>query len=67
MLKTLQKMINNHARKVIHDNFDDITQDRILTDATQEFEALLPQIPYISGEQNSLTFNLVSFAWILAL
>ncbi len=32
-----------------------------------EFQRLMPQLPYIGGRRNPLTFNLVSTAWFLAL
>ena len=36
-------------------------------DARAEFQRLIPQLPYIGGKRNPLTFNLVSTAWFLAL
>ncbi|NCF67683.1 MAG: methyltransferase domain-containing protein [Chloroflexi bacterium] len=35
--------------------------------ARGEFRLLIPQLPYIGGKKNPLTFNLVSTAWFLAL
>jgi hypothetical protein len=39
----------------------------LLREAREEFEALLPHIPYIGGDENHLTSSLVESVWYLAL
>ena len=39
----------------------------IAADAREEFRRLIPQLPYIGGKANRLTFDLLSTAWFLAL
>jgi hypothetical protein len=41
--------------------------DTLLRQAHEEFEALLPHIPYIGGDENHLTASLLESAWALAL
>jgi hypothetical protein len=41
--------------------------ETLLREAREEFEALLPHIPYIGGDENHLTDSLVASAWCLAL
>ncbi len=40
---------------------------RVEADAREEFRRLIPQIAYVGGRANPLTFNLVSTAWYVAL
>jgi hypothetical protein len=41
--------------------------EAIIGAARQEYAALIPDLPYIGGGQNPLTWNLVTAAWFLAL
>ncbi|MGD0780522.1 MAG: L-2-amino-thiazoline-4-carboxylic acid hydrolase [Dehalococcoidales bacterium] len=47
--------------------YGEIPAYRILVEARKEFEALIPQIPYIGGDENSFTKNLVDSVRYLAL
>jgi hypothetical protein len=52
---------------VLSAEYSHVEIDAIMEEAHQEFENLLPQIPYIGGKGNRLTKNLVGSAMILAL
>jgi len=41
--------------------------DKVVDEALQEYERLIPQIPYIGGRKNSLTGNLIGTVEVLAL
>lgn len=43
-----------------------LTTETIIQEARLELEQLIPRIPYIGGNRNPLTWNLVSSAWYLA-
>ena len=44
-----------------------VDADRILGEMHEEFKGLLPRLPYIGGDKNLLTENLVVSAWFLSL
>ena len=54
-------------RPVIANHYGDDFANGLLAEARQEFEALLPKIPHIGGEENHLTGSLLESAWCLAL
>jgi len=54
-------------RPVIVSQFGDDFANSILREARQEYEALIPQIPYIGGDKNHLTGSLVGSVRYLAL
>jgi hypothetical protein len=51
---------------VVITQYGEIPAYRILQEAHQNFESLIPQIPYIGGDENNLTKNLVESVWYLA-
>jgi len=66
----LLKRFDEEARQwrpVIAGRFGEDSADTMLKDAREEFEALIPQIPYIGGDENHLTGSLVGSARYLAL
>ena len=55
------------VKPLLVQRFGDPFVSEVAVDARSEFQRLLPQLPYIGGRKNFLTFNLVSTAWFLAL
>lgn len=47
------------AKKVLSTNFDEKTLQIMLQDMRSQFEELIPRIPYIGGDENLLTRNLL--------
>ena len=45
---------------------DDLT-DSIVQNARKEFEAVIPELPYIGGKKNMMTIFLIESAYCLAL
>ncbi len=62
LMKLVLEIINNPqiAKKVLLKHVDQATFERLSEEWIQEFEGLIPQIPYIGGEKNRLTFFLVN-------
>lgn len=56
-----------HFRPALASHLDGESPDEIIGETRQEFERLLPDIPYIGGKRNSLTPILVSGTMALAL
>ncbi len=67
LLKDFDKYTRKHARKTIASNYGDHVTDTLLREGRQEYEALIPELPYIGGKKNRLTANLIASAWCLAL
>ena len=53
-------------RTVLAQRYGDGLADTILGQAREEFEALIPEIPYIGGDENHLTGSLIGSARCLA-
>jgi hypothetical protein len=53
-------------RPVVVERYDEEKADKILREARKWFENLIPQIPYIGGDENHLTKSLVESAGYLA-
>lgn len=66
LLKDFDNMIKR-VRKVLASYFGDDLADIIIEEARQEFEALIPELPYIGGKKNPLEENPVGSAYCLAL
>lgn len=56
-----------HYKKLIAQAYGNETAEAVVTETIQHFETLLPDIPYIGGEENSLTENLYLSAAMLAM
>ncbi len=56
-----------HYKKLIARAYGNETAEAVVAETIQRFEALLPDIPYIGGEENSLTENLYLSAAMLAM
>jgi hypothetical protein len=54
-------------RRALSTQFPKDEVERIIQQLQDEFRALLPRLPYIGGQQNPLTTNLVACSWFLAL
>jgi len=65
LLKSFDKALKP-ARKVFVTNFGDGLVDRILEDARQEYEALIPELPYW-GKNNMMTGFLIGSSYFLAI
>jgi hypothetical protein len=48
-------------------HFGDDLADTILKETYKEYEALIPKMPYVGGENNIWTSNLIQCTWSLAL
>jgi hypothetical protein len=55
-----------HWRPVITAQYGEELTHTLIESSREEFEALLPHIPYIGGDENHLTGSLVESAWYLA-
>jgi hypothetical protein len=53
--------------KILASRFDDKHTNTILVESRQEFEAIIPQIPYIGGDENFNTKNLIMASSCLAI
>jgi hypothetical protein len=65
LLKSFDKALKP-VRKVFVTNFGDELADRILKDARQEYEALIPELPYW-GKNNVMTGFLIGSSYFLAI
>lgn len=66
LMKAFDQAIGN-VKKVFISSYGESTAESIVAQARQEFEFLLSRLPYIGGDQNPLTRNLIESAWFLAL
>ena len=56
-----------HIRRVLVSHYGDDLAHPFLEETRREYEALIPDLPYIGGRKNRLTKSLVGSAWCLAL
>jgi hypothetical protein len=54
-------------KKVLVSHYGDEFAEVVAGETRQEFEALIPQLPYIGGGKNRLTESLIGAVWFLAL
>ena len=66
LMKNFNKYTND-VRKLLVGKFDDAKIDKILTQMNEEFENLIPKIPYIGGTKNFYTFILIQIMSNLAI
>jgi hypothetical protein len=59
--------LSTHASPVLASSYGDEFAQAVDADARGEFEALIPELPYVGGDRNELTENLVQSAMALAL
>jgi hypothetical protein len=68
LLKDFDKHVHKYVRNALVSYYGNELANTILMEARQEFEALIPRLPYIGGKRNSLwTSALVECTWDLAL
>ena len=66
LLKGHRRMLGI-GRDLLAERYGEAETPSLLTQAEAKFEALIPQIPYIGGAQNSFTDTLVQMTTLLAL
>jgi hypothetical protein len=66
LMKDFDKM-SKLSGKVLGQYFDQSKVNQTLEESRREYEAFIPQLPYIGGKKNSWTFNLVGGAQMLAI
>jgi hypothetical protein len=66
LLKDFDKAAKR-LRKILVSYYGDDLTDTIARETRQEYEALIPELPYIGGKKNLLTRNLIGSAQALAL
>lgn len=68
LLRDFDKNMQKYVRKLLASYYGNDLANTILMEARQEYEALIPRLPYIGGKKNSfLTTTLVRSTWFLAL
>jgi hypothetical protein len=65
LLKGFDKFFK-HSKKAIHQYRNDLDTDRIYRESRNEFINFIPEIPYIGGKKNRLTWNLTGSVMLLA-
>ncbi len=66
LLKDFDKTIKR-MKKVFVSYLGDDLADVVLQQARQEYQALIPELPFIGGKKNQLTPSLIGSAWCLAI
>ena len=66
LLKDFDK-VAKHYRNVLKSHLGDEAPDEIIRETRQEFQRLIPEIPYIGGRKNRLTRVLIGCTMALAL
>jgi len=66
ILKSYDKM-SKSLGVILQNRFNDKQANSILVETRQEFETIIPEIPYIGGEQNLNTKNLIMASSCLAI
>jgi hypothetical protein len=54
------------VRPLLNDRYDPQFAEAVAAEARQEYTRLIPQLPYIGGRGNKLTWNLIGTAWFVA-
>ena len=66
LLKDFDKMAKRY-RKVLASHLRGEAPDEIIREARQEFQRLIPEIPYIGGKKNGFTQEMIGCTMLLAL
>jgi len=66
LLKDFDKTAK-HMRKAMASHYEAGFADTLIKDVRQEYEALIPELPYIGGKGSFLTKNVIASGWCLAL
>jgi len=67
LLRDFDEAFAEGGRRILVSHFGDELADTILKETREEYEALIPEIPYVGGENNIWTSNLIQCTWSLAL
>jgi hypothetical protein len=67
LLKEFDKAMKKYGRKILASHYGDHLADTIIKGGRQEYEALIPQLPYIGGKKNPWTTVLLQCAGFLGL
>jgi len=67
LLKDFDKISKGIGGKVLEQRFDESTTPQLIMSARNEYESLIPQLPYIGGKSNILYSGLIGSAWMLAI
>lgn len=67
LLGDFSKFFKKYGRRVLLSHYGTDLADTIVEEARQEYEDLIPKLPYVGGKKNTLTKSLIQSAWALAL
>lgn len=67
LLKDFDKTVKKYGRKILVRRYGNALADTIVKESRQEFEVLIPELPYIGGKKNPWTKILIQCAGFLAL
>jgi hypothetical protein len=67
LLRDFDESSGKLGRRILASHFGDDLTDTILKEAYHEYEALIPKLPYVGGEKNIWTRNLIGSTQFLAL
>ena len=54
-------------KNVLQEHYNKSETEKLIMNARDEYETLIPHLPYIGGKDNIHDFNLIGSAWMLAL
>jgi hypothetical protein len=66
LLREFEKMAGR-LKSFIGANFEGDPADQIIREFLAEYESIIPEIPYIGGDRNSLSSHLIQAGWGLAI
>lgn len=67
LLKDFDKAVRKYGRKILVRYYGDDLADTVLKEGRQEYEALIPKLPYIGGKKNPWTTTFIQCTGFLAL
>ena len=67
LLRDFDKTSQKFGRKALDLHFDADSTEKIIRESREEFEVLIPKLPYVGGKKSIWTTDLVRSAWALAL
>jgi hypothetical protein len=65
LMKQFRKALN-FTRDILKQYYEEEKTENLISEIKIEIDNLLPELPYIGGKKNGLTFNLVASAYALA-
>jgi hypothetical protein len=67
LLSDFSKFFGKYGRRVLVSHYGKDLADTIVKETHNEYEELIPKLPYVGGKKNNLTKSLIQSAWALAL